>query len=159
MKRFTFLALVLGACGPQGYYDNQWGFSDVTAHGDDEFVGRVSIAVDAWNRALYDSCGMPVFTLVESGGKGIHELSREEWVSAGNPTGYIGLQGQYRIDILDNDEELATIVHELGHAVGLPHVTDFESDPDTCMWPTIIGGRYVPSALDAEHAATALGCM
>lgn len=56
---------------------------------------------------------------------------------------------------LDEELELATTLHEVGHVLGLPH--DTEDGLDSIMWPYLERDPHVHD-VDREHACAIWGC-
>lgn len=152
---FALIALALssGCMEPE-----RWGRTDLTLKGDDHFKAVVAKAVAEWDEALYDRCGI-VFRIVEEGGNLVEAVGPQEWLDRGYDNSAMGLYDGDQIAIADwsRDGMLNISLHELGHSLGLHHVT-WDEDPRSVMVKVVTVPFDVPTAGDAKRAAEALGC-
>lgn len=155
MTRLALLALALSGCVVD---PEPWGRTALTVHGDVEFVSAAIEAAFVWDAALYDRCGQ-VFWIVEDGGRPVRQYSVERWKEDGYEGKYMGWFDGDEVAVRDTDfrAERQIVVHELGHALGLGHVSRAD-DPRSVMFEVAAAQFYIPTAGDVERAAAALGC-
>lgn len=147
--RPVLLSLLLGGCVIE---PDPWGRSDLTVQGSPEFHGAVAEAVEVWDLALYPRCGT-VFRIVEEDGRPLIEVPRAQWQE---PVKMAYFNGDHIVVRAELTYWTASITaHELGHALGLDHVSKTE-DPESLMHAIV--NKRVPSPADVEHAARELGC-
>lgn len=151
MLRLLALIALVGCAPPP------WGIVDITVDGDTEFQARVAVAADHWNTALYESCGEPVFRIVEIGGEPVREYGAQEWLDRGYNNTTVGFfdGDQIGIRCCLGDWAPAVTLHELGHSLGLRHIAEAR-DPLSAMHE--VAFYELPSSGDVERAAEKLGC-
>jgi hypothetical protein len=147
MKRSLLLLLTACSTGPAA-----WGPGSRLDPGTDpRWAAQVATAAEVWDDALPD-CGI----VLEMGGPGDRPV-----LSATDPTWDATVMGRFdgRTVMVRpglGDWELATLVHELGHALGFHHVSPSD-DPDSVMLAS--GGTdWHPSAGDVHRGYDILGC-
>lgn len=110
--------------------------------------GEVAWAIETWAESIRRSCPPP-FELVSEGGHEVRLVSLDSW----RFEGFIGMFDGETVHVMEGPYIRATLLHELGHAMGLPH----SADPDSIMYG---GGVSRPGLTiqDARDAAAATGC-
>jgi hypothetical protein len=150
-KRLGVYLLGILAGAPIGCgVDTSW---RVTPVGDPEWGGVVRRAVDTWSQSLGPDCRFPLE--VGEGGMPVTFYSSGRWPDDPAAIGMylFGPFGEGRaIDVRGNDR-YATLVHEMGHAIGLQH----SSDRGALMYYTF-NGVQGPTPGDVAEARAALGC-
>lgn len=125
--------------------------------GPGDWPTTVSLAVARWNAAVRPYCQHGELLSVTDGGKPVRWIAAASWTFDPKTIGYY--TGR---DIVvkdgDYDLELAILAHELGHALGLQHVTK-ETDPYSVMHPSSETSIQLPSRRDALLAARHQGCL
>lgn len=145
---------------------NAWdvGKRPVAAEGSiPEWTFRVDAAADMWSARLGEA-GCNVHPFDGSAGTGpVYLLPKEEFDTFDNSAGNNGLTWSDRINILgtasdmkDSDFGVGTLAHELGHALGLDHIS-IDEDPRSIMHPKT-DGLTEPDARDVEMVMDILGC-
>lgn len=123
----------------------------VTPQGPAVWPAQVEEAVSIWNDALGDEC--PPIVLVDSGMPVIF-YAVAEWPGRENEVGFFDV-ASVNVRESQPDVERATLVHELGHALGfLVH----SEDPASVMYRYVSGVRYVPTDTDARLVRALIGC-
>lgn len=106
----------------------------------------------AWNDALRDACGFEAFHRDQDTGRHVRLVGHLD-------DGALGEFDGDEIRVLDGTDDVvrASVVHELGHALGVGHV-DVQADPLSVMHPAVNGYLWRPTDGDVRLAAMALGC-
>lgn len=123
------LVVIVGGCLP-----GPWGYDDVTLSpksNQDRWFGSVERAAEAWNSVLREHCHRNVFRVSSDGDHEVRLVPVAAW-DRPQFSGYLDHDGGY-IAIRDgrkDSEEQRILIHELGHALGLAHVTDHPSIMD-----------------------------
>jgi hypothetical protein len=141
------LVLFVAACTVSDRWDD---VPTAGVHAEGEHAADVADAIDAWESVLPVRCPVP-FALAEHGHR-VRVLGAGAWPWRADASGVITPGGG--IDVRDGDSAVVVLEHELGHALGLDHVTDRPS----IMAPT---GELpdAPTPEDGDAAARALGCL
>jgi hypothetical protein len=161
------LSLLISACSYDGWRDVPGAtlrpISEVSTMPQTDWAGFVVDAATIWNEALATVPGCPVPFNVEmaaEGGHPVRYISRHLWPH-GNATGMTRTdawgQGPAFVDIVADDEwnhdfDL-TLLHELGHGIGLGHAR-LDLGPSIMIGAP--GAQIYPR--DIVAAACALGC-
>ena len=145
--RLLVLAAFVGACTAS---DRWTDVPTASVHVEGAHAPDVGEAIDAWESVLPAHCPVP-FALADHGHR-VRVLAASSWPWRADAAGVITPGGN--IDVRDGDSAVVVLEHELGHALGLEHVTNRPS----IMSPT---GELpdAPTPEDGEAAARALGCQ
>ena len=138
-----------------GCVPGAWGYEDVALSPkseQDRWFSSVERAAGAWNSALRDRCHREMFAVTPVGGHEVRLVPAAAW-DRPQFSGYLDHDGGF-IAIRDgrkDSEEQRILIHELGHALGLAHVTDHPSimEPD-------VGDAL--TAADVEAVIALAGC-
>lgn len=161
--KIAILALLLAACGvsdPEQPVAWVHGVRPVAADGSSpEWAARVDVARDEWIALLGDCAAF-------DGSAGVQpvELVTQDAMTADTGTLDIGCTTHERILVAGTADDLAhyptyghrTLMHEMGHALGLAHVAP-ATDPSSVMHP-IDDNAGDPDDADIAAARAALGC-
>ena len=163
--KLLLLTLALSACTVEW---NAWdvGRRPVAAEGSDPaWMFRVDQVAGMWSSRLYES-GCSVHPFDGSAGTGpVYLLPETEYDTFDGAPGSDGVTWSARINILEypsNDPwnpttgDVSTLAHELGHALGLEHVS-LDEDALSVMHP-ITDNITEPDARDIEMVMDRLGC-
>jgi hypothetical protein len=152
MKRIAFAILAGCVAGPP----QPWGASDLSVEGTGAFESHVAEAVSRWDEALYSRCGT-VLTIVPDGGHPVREYTETDWPGSMQQLGFFdGDQVAIRSEAV-GDGWLNLTLHELGHSMGLGHVS-WDEDPHSVMIDVVVVPFDRPTEGDVSRAAEALGC-
>lgn len=156
MRKLLF-SLLLTGCSLDTRWDVGTEFH-ATVRGVTEFQdlpawrGMVADAVAEWTEAIGPGCDFP-FTMTESMGKPVTLVSREDWEHD-----YVTVGMQYLGSIEVRDRQFlpnvrGTLLHELGHAMGLEHRATGE-------WSVMAEGNHPASVteIDAADIRAELDC-
>jgi hypothetical protein len=141
------LVLFVAACTMSDRWDD---VPTASVHAEGDHAADVGDAIDGWESVLPGHC--PVLFAVADHGHRVRVLAASSWPWRADASGVITPGGG--IDVRDGDSVVVVLEHELGHALGLEHVTDRPS----IMAPT---GELpdAPTAEDGVAAARVLGCL
>jgi hypothetical protein len=145
--RLVVLAALVGACTASDRWDD---IPKASVHAVGEHTADVGEAIRAWESVLPPRCPVP-FVVADHGHR-VRVLAASSWPWRFDASGVITPGGN--IDVRDGDSAVVVLEHELGHALGLEHVTSRPS----IMAPT---GELpdAPTREDGDAAARALGCL
>lgn len=164
--KLLLLTLALSACSLNW---NAWdvGKRPVAAEGSDPaWTFRVDQVASMWSARLIESGCTTVHPFDGSAGTGpVYLLPEAEYDSFADVSDSDGVTWTYRINILEYPPTAAssvnigtpgTLAHEMGHALGLEHVS-VDEDPLSIMHPTN-DNIAEPDARDVEMVMDILGC-
>lgn len=165
---FLLPALLLGACHADGWADVPG--AELHVVGSPELRAAAVLAADEWASELERYGCPPPFVVTERSGHRVMGRSRA-WMDAEYGPGLLGMtwdDGGFRhdrwtewvdgwIDVVQEqgaDGMRKTMLHELGHAMGLEH--EPQDGPGSVMKPNV-GDELQPD--DVRRAAEATGCL
>lgn len=155
MRKLLLALLLQGCIVPP----DPWGRSEITVDGSEEFATRIGMTADEWNWALQDRCGWAPITIVPHGGHPVREIGAQQWLDDGYDNSWLGFfdGDQVAIRCCLGGVKLNVPVHELGHSLGLPHIS-YDEDLLSVMHPFAFTDRIKPTQHDVDLAADLLGC-
>jgi hypothetical protein len=145
---------LLSACSVEAGTAPERQWSDAPAfslHPVELDAAPLKVAADRWRIAL-EAAGCDVVIDVGPAGHEVRGWTAKAWPF---PSHWLGVTsfGEERIDVIGElaEERLEDVLtHEIGHAIGLPHVDDR---------PSVMNDRGgTMTAEDVELAAVAIGC-